>query len=154
AQRAMQERHSVVRGKHTVLIAKDGTETPIEDSGSAIRGAEDEILGAVVIFRNITDRRQAEKEREQLVEQARMLKSGFDAIIVRDSHDRIVSWNRVAEQLYGWTAREALGQVTHVLFNTRFPKPLEEITRDLHQDGRWKGELIHTCKDGSLVEVL
>lgn len=83
-----------------------------------------------------------------------MLNSGFDAIIVRDSHDRIISWNRAAEKLYGWTAEEALGQVTHVLFNTRFSKPLDEITQDLHRDNRWKGELVHTRKDGRSVTVL
>jgi PAS domain S-box-containing protein len=151
---AMSEGRIVGLANHTVLIARNGTEIPIDDSGSPIKDTEGITVGAVLIFRDVTERRRADQQRELLADQARMLNSGFDAIIVRDSHDRIVSWNRVAEELYGWPAEQALGQVTHVVFKTRFPKPLAEITQDLHRDGRWEGELVHTRKDGSSVTVL
>src|SRR5437764_801503 len=58
------------------------------------------------------------KQQALVARQTRMLDSGFDAIIMRDDRDRVIRWNRVAEQLYGWTAAAASGQVTHVLFNT------------------------------------
>jgi PAS domain S-box-containing protein len=154
ALRAIREGQIVGLANHTVLISRTGTQIPIDDSGSPIKDADGNTVGAVLIFRNIAERRRAEKERELLAEQARMLSSGFDAILVRDSHDRIVSWNHVAEELYGWTGDEATGQVTHALFKTRFPRPLEEITRHLHRDNRWEGELIHTRKDGSSMTVL
>ena len=151
---ALREDRIVSLASHTVLKARNGAEIPIDDSGSPIKDPEGNTVGAVLIFRDVTERRRSESERELLADQAHMLNSGFDAIIIRDSHDRITSWNRVAEELYGWTAQEALGQITHVLFNTRFPKPLDEITRDLHRDNRWEGELVHTRKDGSSVTVL
>jgi PAS domain S-box-containing protein len=151
---AMQEGRIVGLANHTLLIARNGTEKPIDDSGSPIKGPVGAALGAVLIFRDITERRRADKERELLAEQARMLNSGFDAVIVRDGHDRIISWNRVAEKLYGWTAEEALGQVSHVLLKTTFPKPLDEINRDLQRDNGWEGELVHTRKDGGSVTVL
>jgi PAS domain S-box-containing protein len=150
----MQQGRIAGLANHTVLIAKDGTEIAIDDSGSPIRGPNEEILGAVLIFRDIRERRRAEKERETLAEQSRMLNSGFDAIIVRDMQDRITSWNRVAEELYGWTAGEARGQDVHSLLKTVFPKPLDEIMRDLHRDNRWEGELMHTSRDGRTVTVL
>ena len=154
ALRAMQAGRVVGLANHTVLIARDGTETPIDDSGSPIKNSEGNPLGAVLIFRNIAERRKVEKERELLAEQALMLDSGFDAIIVRDPQDRITSWNRVAEKLYGWTSREAAGQVTHSLLKTVFPKAFEEIIADLHRNSRWEGELIHHRKVGNPITVL
>ena len=45
---------------HTVLIAKDGTERPIDDSAAPIRDEEGEIVGCVLVFRDVTERRQAD----------------------------------------------------------------------------------------------
>jgi PAS domain S-box-containing protein len=82
-----------------------------------------------------------------------MLDAGFDAIILRDAQDRITGWNRGAESLYGWTREEVLGHEIHSLFQTKFPKTLDEILADMHRDGRWEGELIHTRKDGIRIIV-
>jgi PAS domain S-box-containing protein len=151
---AMRDGRIAGTANHTLLITRSGVEIPIDDTGAPMRTPGGAVFGAVLIFRDITERRRAEKEREILAKQSRMLNSGFDAIIVRDSGDRVISWNQVAEQLYGWTADEASGRVTHELFNTIFSKPLDEITRDLHRDSRWEGELIRSRKDGSFVTVL
>jgi PAS domain S-box-containing protein len=151
---AMAEGGIVGLANHTVLIGRNGDEIPIDDSGAPIKDPDGNCVGAVLIFRNITERRRAERERELLAEQARILNSGFDAIIVRDIHHRIVSWNRIAEELYGWTAEEAVGEILHVLLRTTFPKPLDEITKDLYRDNRWEGELVHRRRDGSPTTVL
>jgi PAS domain S-box-containing protein len=154
ALRVMREGRIVGLINQTLLINKNEAEVPIDDSGSPIKDPQGNTIGAVLIFRDISERRQADKQRELLADQARMLDSGFDAIIVRDSQDRVISWNRVAEELYGWTDEEAKGRVTHALFQTVFPEPREEIMRALERDSRWAGELIHTRKNGSLVTVL
>jgi PAS domain S-box-containing protein len=84
---------------------------------------------------------------------ARTLDSSFDAIIVRDARDRITGWNRGAEKLYGWTREEVLGRDIHSLFQTEFPKSLDEILVDMRRNGRWEGELIHARKDGVRIVV-
>jgi PAS domain S-box-containing protein len=85
--------------------------------------------------------------------QAALIDLSPDAIIVRRLDGAIALWGRGAEVLYGWTKAEALGQTTHTLLQTRFPEPLEQITRQVQETGRWSGELTHTCKDGREVTV-
>ena len=61
---------------HTVLIAADGTERPIDDSGAPIRNREGRIVGVVLVFRDVTDRRRAEFERQTAsVERERLLEA-------------------------------------------------------------------------------
>jgi len=86
-------------------------------------------------------------------EQAELLDLTFDAVIVRNIKDEITYWNRGAEELYGWGLEEVLGKGTHDLFQTAFPKALEEIQANILETGSWEGELIHHRRDGSLVTV-
>jgi PAS domain-containing protein len=45
----------------------------------------------------------------------------YDAILVRTFDGHITFWNQGAKQLYGWTSKQALGQIPHQLLHTRFP---------------------------------
>ncbi|MGH2494498.1 MAG: PAS domain-containing sensor histidine kinase [Ktedonobacteraceae bacterium] len=76
-----------------------------------------------------------------------------DAIIVRDPANIIFFWNQGAEQLYGWTQQEAIGQVSHILLQTHFPQSHELIHTILEQQGRWEGLLTHIRRDGEQVIV-
>lgn len=100
---------------------------------------------------DITERKRAEAEAKKLL---RLLDLSFDAIVLRDVADRVRYWNRGAQELYGWTAEEAFGNVTHSLLQTAFREPLEKIVAVLKTEGRWEGELTHSAKDGNRVTVL
>jgi len=100
--------------------------------------------------RENAERQQAE---EALRERASLLDLTHDTVFVRDMHDVITYWNRGAEELYGWTSEEAIGQVTHQLTRTIFPAPLEAINEELLRTGRWEGELIHTRRDSTQLVV-
>jgi PAS domain S-box-containing protein/excisionase family DNA binding protein len=82
-----------------------------------------------------------------------LLDLAHDAILVRDPTGRILYWNQGAEQLYGWTVQEALGQITHVLLATRFPCSPEALEASLAERGRWEGTLQHRRRDGSALLV-
>ena len=75
--------------------------------------------------------------------------------LIRRSKDGIISfWDGEAERFYGWRAKDVLGKVSHELFNTEFPAPLESIDRKIAHRGQWIGNLSHrTCAGGS-VSVL
>ncbi len=55
--------------------------------------------------------------------------------------------------LYGWTAKEAVGKITHTLLDTTFPSSKEAADEALFQEGYWEGELQHRRKDGTRIVV-
>jgi len=59
--RVLREKCVVGLSNHTLLVARDGTEHPIDDSCAPIRDSKGEILGAVLVFRDITERRRTEQ---------------------------------------------------------------------------------------------
>ncbi|HEV2396931.1 MAG TPA: PAS domain S-box protein [Candidatus Sulfotelmatobacter sp.] len=93
------------------------------------------------------------KSQEAFEERARLLDLANDAIIVRDAADRITFWNKGATAMYGFSREEALGRVSHELFRTEFPEPIESINEKLLRDGHWSGELRHVCATGAIKVV-
>jgi PAS domain S-box-containing protein len=127
---------------------KDGSEFPLEISLSPVETADGQLVTAAV--RDISGRRQIETA---LRRQAALLDLVPTAVLVRDTSGAVQYWNRAAEELYGWTAADAYGQVTHSLLRTRFPESLSAVDRELERSGYWEGELGHTRRDGSDVIV-
>jgi PAS domain S-box-containing protein len=98
-------------------------------------------------------RDELEVEVAERTQQASLLNLTHDTIFVRDMGDIITYWNRGAQEMYGWTAEEAIGKRSHDLLRTAFPLPVDDITAALLQTGRWEGELTHTKGDGTKLVV-
>ncbi len=83
-----------------------------------------------------------------------LLNLSSDAIMVLDYEtNRIEFWNDGAENVYGYTAAEAIGHTTFELIHTRFPAPLEEIKVELKRRRAWAGELVHRTRHGRIIHV-
>jgi PAS domain S-box-containing protein len=90
---------------------------------------------------------------EQARWRAGLLDLAHDAILVWSPEGGIESWNRGAEELYGFDAAEALGRrLDEVLASTSSP-PWPVIEAELARAGRWEGELRRSTKDGAQVTV-
>jgi PAS domain S-box-containing protein len=100
----------------------------------------------------IAERKKAEV---QIGEQSRLLDLAHDAIMVRDMDDHILYWNRGAERIYGWTAREMIGRKLQDLmpkdtFNTL---KYEEAGKTILATGNWQGEFASRTKSGEELIV-
>jgi PAS domain S-box-containing protein len=73
--------------------------------------------------------------------------------MLRTQDGRITFWSDGMQQLYGYDAQQAVGQVSHELLAAKFPEPLPDIVRTLHDTGHWQGELVHRRQDGSSIVV-
>jgi PAS domain S-box-containing protein len=136
----------------TVRQRKDGTLVDVSLTISPVRNQKGgKIIGVSKIARDISTEKRTER---QLAAQARLLDLTRDAILVRDRHDRITYWNDGAMDLYGYTAKEAVGKISHQLLRTEHPEPLRRIQSKLRRDKKWHGELVHRRKDGSKVIVI
>jgi PAS domain S-box-containing protein len=107
ALRAIREGRIFGLANHTVLLTRDGREVAIDDSGAPIRTDAGELLGAVLVFRDISERRRAEATHALL---ASIVDSSEDAIISKRLDGIITSWNAAAERMFEYTAAEAVGQ--------------------------------------------
>lgn len=98
--------------------------------------------------------RPAPRGRRDVIDPRELLDLAYDAIFVRTFAERqIIFWNRGAEQLYGYPASEALGQIPGELLKSRYPVPLDEIERSMAASGRWEGVIEHTAADGRVLTV-
>jgi two-component system cell cycle sensor histidine kinase/response regulator CckA len=144
------EPHIIGIGREVTGRRKDGTLVPIELAVGECGSGQD--LRFTGFVRDITLRRAHER---QLREQAQLLDNVHEAILVCDLENRITYWNRGAEQLYGWTAAEAVGQDRHVLKHCLQTQggTIDDLNREVLEKGEWHGELQHTTKDGRRITV-
>ncbi|MBI5669608.1 MAG: PAS domain S-box protein [Chloroflexi bacterium] len=96
---------------HTVLIARDGTERAIDDSGAPIRNRRRELIGTVLIFRDVTASRQAETAvRDARAQLSEILESIDDAFYAVDKNWRFTYINQKAAETWGKTPEALVGQ--------------------------------------------
>jgi len=137
---------------HTILLAKDGREIPIDDSGAPIRDNKDNIIGVVLVFRDITERKGAEQSKAILTA---IVESSDSAIIGKKLDGTIISWNRGAERLYGYSPEEAIGQPISMLIPPDMPDELPKIMERLKCGEVIDSyETVRRCKDGNLIDIL
>ena len=87
---------------HITLIARDGTQRTLDDSAAPIRDAAGDIVGAVLMFRDVGDRRRAERA----IEDARAFAEGIvdtirEPLVVLDAEMRVRTANRSFYETFG-----------------------------------------------------
>jgi PAS domain S-box-containing protein len=105
----------------------------------------------LAVAAEVSQGRRREREQEHLAESLREHTEIVDlaCVLVRDTNDRIIQWSSGAQSLYGYTAREAVGRISHELFQTQFPDSKEQVRAAVLTEGRWRGELRHITQGGA-----
>lgn len=149
-------RDGVVSGlaNHTILIARDGTERYIDDSGSPTRDVSGNLVGVVLIFRDVTERRKMELTVD---EQRQLLQSLFDHIPVMvailGASGQFKWANREFSRLTGWSAQD---MNLHGRVADLFPEPSMASEPLAPADGPpigWR-DLRLTTQDGRELDIM
>lgn len=153
AARVMREGVIVGLANHTLLIAKDGREIPIDDSGAPIREGDGAIEGVVLVFRDVSERKEVENELFETRECLRLkLESIQDyGIFSLDPSGHIRTWHAGAQNVFGYTAEEAIGQSVSLLYTPedRARGAVEEELQQALTSGYMADERWHVRKDGT-----
>ena len=130
------------------LVRKGGNQIYVEGATIGLRFPTGRFAGYGKILRDVTARKKTDDELHTLT-------GALDqsAVIVRTMDGVIRHWTSGCEHLYGWTAKDALGQICQDLLQTKFNVPLETIQKQLLEQGSWKGELQHTRADGTTLAI-
>jgi PAS domain S-box-containing protein len=101
------------------------------------------------ITRDITERKQAE---EKLAFQASLLEQVHNGVIALDLDNKILFWNKFAEELYQWTSAEAVGKnIIELLAPEEMKDTVRRNFANLNRDGHWEGDFNVKRKDGNLL---
>ena len=109
----------------------------------------DELTGTLL---DITERKRAEEQNHFL---ANLVTSVSDSIIATDMQLKIQSWNAAAEAMYGWQEAEVIGEPSKNILQSEFLGTTREtVTKQVMEQGFWKGEVSQRCRDGTEILVL
>jgi PAS domain S-box-containing protein len=108
-------KHGVIVGlaNHTLLIRKDGSEVPIDDSGAPIRDPEGAMRGVVLVFRDFSEHREADRELRQAKEEAETANKAKDQFLAMLSHELRTPLTPVLATLNLWEASEDVPASLH-----------------------------------------
>jgi PAS domain S-box-containing protein len=149
--KVLREGQIVGMSNHTILIARDGREIPIDDSGAPIHGESGAIQGTVLVFRDVTARRRADETGRLL---ASIVQSSDDAIFSKDLDGIVTSWNRGAERIFGFSAQEMIGRSISIIFPPDRPNELASIMQRIRRGERIDHyQTIRRTKGGELLNV-
>jgi two-component system cell cycle sensor histidine kinase/response regulator CckA len=138
------------RVQDEIAIIRDeaGNDHWVSVNAAPIRNPQGEIFAGIVIFHDITERKQAEDE---LRRQSAALASAANAIIITNI-DGIIEWaNPAYTRLTGYEMEEMIGQHTRILKSGRqTPAFYQQLWDTVLAGEMWQGELVNRRKDGTL----
>lgn len=151
ALRALREGTVVGLANHTVLISRDGTKRPIDDSAAPIRDDAGNPVGAVLVFRDASDRKASEVALAHL---AAIVESSDDAIVSKSLDGIIRSWNSGAQRLFGYSPTEAIGNsITLIIPLDRLDEEREILARISKGERVEHFETVRVARDGRKIDI-
>lgn len=103
---------------------------------------------------DLEDKTKLDKTRDQIRYQSELVDSVSDAIISTDSDFKIKSWNKAAENIYGYSAKQVIGKSMQNLVDVYYiNEDRKKVLNTFLKKGYWKGETLQKRKDGKLLNI-
>ncbi|MDP2652843.1 MAG: PAS domain S-box protein [Candidatus Omnitrophota bacterium] len=133
------------------VVTRLGEERLIAWRNTLVRDEGGQVIGTLSSGEDITEKRRAEETRQYL---ASIVDSSDDAIIGVNLEGNITSWNRGAEQIYGYSAQEIIGKPAHTLSPEHKQQECHDLISRLKQGDRVKNlETVRQDKSGRQLNV-
>lgn len=140
-----------ISGGEAVAERPDGTRVPFLAYPTPLHDTAGRLVGAVNMLVDITARKAEEEARAYL---AAIVESSDDAIVGKTLNSIVTSWNRGAENLFGYRAEEAIGRsITLIIPPDRLAEEDEIIARLRRGNGVDHFETVRLTKDGRAIDV-
>jgi PAS domain S-box-containing protein len=140
-----------VHGQEIIIERPNGSRRHVLPHPEPILDAGGEVVGAVNMLIDITDRKKAERAMAHL---AAIVNSSESAIVGKDLHGIVTSWNRAAERLFGYSAEEMIGRsILRVIPPDRRDEEVRILDRIASGQSVEPYETIRRRKDGSEVHI-
>ncbi len=140
-----------IRGVEAILERPDGQRIWFEPYPTLLRDSTGRIVAGINMLVDITEHKRAEAARAHL---AAIVESSDDAIISKSLQGIITSWNKGAEQIFGYTAAETIGQPITMLIP---PQRIDEEPQILQSIQRGETvahyETVRRRKDGTNIDI-
>ena len=107
----------------TLLSNRSGSEVHVDASGTPVRNRDGKVCGAVLVFRDVSQRRLAEERMHRL---AAIVEDSQDAMMSMTLGGIMTAWNAAAEEMFGYSAKEMIGQSVQRVVP---PNQTEEVDR-------------------------
>jgi PAS domain S-box-containing protein len=134
-----------------VIERPDGERITTLAHASPIHDDSGELLGAVSIFVDISDRKRRDETSARL---AAIVESSDDAIVAKTLEGNITAWNRGAEEIFGYTAAEAVGHHISLIIPAERRAEEEEVLARLRRGEKVDHfETVRRAKDGRAINI-
>ncbi|MGA2115189.1 MAG: PAS domain S-box protein [Bryobacteraceae bacterium] len=134
-----------------LCLHRDGRSFPVSVTVCPIRNAAGEVAAVSTIMRDISTRREAEQAQALL---ASIVESSDNAIIAVGLDGSIVTWNRAAETLFGYSNEEIIGKDVAILAPPDLAGDVRQSLETIRKGCRIKPfETVRQRKDGARIDV-
>jgi PAS domain S-box-containing protein len=129
-------------GNHTILVSRDGSRRPVDDSAAPVHDDAGQLIGVVLVFRDTTARRRAEEQLRRSERHFRSLAENVPAVLMRyDADLRVVYLSPSAEEATGIPAARFIGKTNR------------EMGMPAHLCDLWEAAIAEVFRSGRASEL-
>jgi PAS domain S-box-containing protein len=145
----LKNRVTAVLKCHATLISRDGKELPIEENASPIKDEFGYIVGVVLVFEDISERKRVQEALKASQDYTQnIIDSSMDMVIAVNLERHIIEFNKAAEQTFGYKKEEVIGQHVDILYAD--PDAGIRVNKRVDELGREVTEIMNKRKNGEV----